>query len=542
MRIVTAQEMARADRRAAEEWKVPTLLMMEHAGVGVADCVRREAQPSPDAALLVLAGKGNNGGDALAAARHLALAGLRPQVILLASRSDLKPDPRLMLSLLERCGVAVLECPKAETWRGLREIVDQADLIVDGIFGTGLSQPIGGWLAEVVEAVNASSAPVFSIDIPSGLHGDRSDVPGPAIEATLTVALGLPKPALVLPPAEALAGEVRVVGLGVRIEDLLEGPSKLDLLEDERIRGLIPVRPPDSHKGDFGHVLAVVGSRGKPGAGALVCAAALRAGAGLVTAAVPQSAHPAVIGLRSEVMVEPLPETASGSLARSAIDRLRRLVEGKDVLVVGPGLETEPDTVQVVQALVSETRLPLVLDADGLNAFAGQAERLDGRERTLVLTPHPGEMARLAGSSAAAVQEDRLRAARELAAARSCHVILKGYRTLIAAPDGHVDVNPTGNPGLATAGSGDVLSGVAAGFLAQGLEPADALRCAVYLHGRAADLAARDLGEIPLIASDVIDYLPRALGSLAPPGDEGAPPPGDSLPGPLGRAHRSPSG
>lgn len=522
MRIVTAREMARADRRAAEEWKIPALLMMEHAGLGVAECVRREAQPSADASLLVLAGKGNNGGDALAAARHLALAGLRVQVLLLASRGDLKADPRLMLSLAERCGIAVLECGQAERWRELQEPVDEADLIVDGILGTGLNQPIGGWLAEVVEAVNASPAPVFSIDIPSGLSGDRTNIPGPAIEATLTVALGLPKPALVLPPAEALAGQVRVVGLGLPMEALLDAPSTLDLLEDEWIRDLLPVRAPDAHKGDFGHVLAVVGSRGKPGAGALVSAAALRAGAGLVTAAVPGSAHAAVSGYRAEVMAEPLPETPSGGLAWSAIDRLRQLAQGKDLLVVGPGLGTEPDTVQVLQALVAETRMPLVLDADGLNAFAGRAERLDGRDRVLVLTPHPGEMGRLLGSSAAAVQQDRLQASREVAATRSCHVVLKGYRTLIAAPDGHVDVNPTGNPGLATAGAGDVLSGFAAGFLAQGLDPADALRCAVYLHGRAADLAARDLGEIALVASDVIEYLPRALRSVARPPDSGA--------------------
>ncbi len=526
MRIVTAREMAAFDRRAAREWKVPTLLLMEHAGVGVAECVRREARPSPDAALLVLAGKGNNGGDALCAARHLTLAGLHVQVLLLAARADLKDDPRLMLSLAERCGVPVLECPDAERWAEMRELVDQADLIVDGILGTGLGKPIGGFLADVVEAVNESQAPVFSIDIPSGLSGDHAGVPGPAIEATLTVALGLPKVSLVLPPAEALAGEVRVVGLGVPIEALLEGPSALDLLDDDRVRALIPVRAPDSHKGDFGHVLAVVGSRGKPGAGALVCAAALRAGAGLVTAAVPASAHPVIAGFTPEVMVEPLAETPSGAVAWGAIDRVRRLLEGKDLVVAGPGLGTEPDTVQILQALVAETRVPLVLDADGLNAFAGRAEKLDGRGRVLLLTPHPGEMARLMGITSDAVQEDRLKAARELAAARSCHVILKGYRTLIAAADGHVDVNPTGNPGLATAGSGDVLSGLLAGFLAQGLEPADAARCAVYLHGRAADLAVAERGEIPLVASDVIDYFPRALRSLiageAPGGAPGA--------------------
>ena len=514
MRIVSGQEMARADRRCAEEWNVPAILLMEHAGIGVAECVRREAKPAPDATILFLAGRGNNGGDALCAARHLALAGLRVQVILLAARGDLKADPRLMLSLLERCGVAVLECGKGSAWEEMRDLVEQADLIVDGILGTGLSKPIEGWLADVVETVNGAQAPVFSIDIPSGLSGDHAGVPGPAIEATLTVALGLPKIPLVLPPAEALAGEVRVVGLGVPIEALLDIPSTLDLLDDEAIRGLLPVRAPDSHKGDFGHVLAVVGSRGKPGAGALVCAAALRAGAGLVTAAVPASAQAALVGYRPEVMAEPLPETASGALAWPAIDRLRQLIQGKDLVVAGPGLGTEPDTVQVLHALVAETRVPLILDADALNAFAGKLDRLDGRGRTLVLTPHPGEMGRLIGASTEAVQADRLRAARELAGARGCHVVLKGYRTLIAAPDGHVDVNPTGNPGLATAGSGDVLTGMAAGFLAQGLEPAEALRCAVYLHGRAADLAVRDKGELSLLASDVIETLPRAVHSV----------------------------
>jgi NAD(P)H-hydrate epimerase len=514
MRIVTAQEMSRADRRAAQEWGVPTLLMMEHAGFGVAEVVRREGRAGADAPILVLAGKGNNGGDALAAARHLALAGVNVEVILLARRDDIKTDPRLMLGLLERCGVPVTECATEKAWLEARDRIDAAGGIVDGIFGTGLSKPISGWIADLIEAVNHSPAPVFSIDIPSGLSGDRADIPGPAIGASVTIALGLPKPPLVLPPAESLAGEVRVVGLGVPIEALLEQPSPLDLLEDAWIRGLIPERAPDAHKGDFGHMLAIVGSRGKPGAGVLVCMAALRAGAGLVTAATPQSAHAAVASHRPEVMVEPLPETPGGGIAWAGIDRLRALAQGKDLIVAGPGLGSEPDTVQVLQTLAGETRLPLVLDADALNAFAGKADRLSGRDRTLVLTPHPGEMARLAGTTAAAVQENRLEAVRKLATARACHVVLKGHRTLIAAPDGHVDVNPTGNPGLATAGTGDVLTGMIGGFLAQGLEPQDALRCAVYLHGRAADLAARDKGELPLVALDILDYLPRALRSL----------------------------
>jgi NAD(P)H-hydrate epimerase len=514
MRIVTAQEMSRADRRAAQEWGVPTLLMMEHAGFGVAEVVRREGRPGADAPVLILAGKGNNGGDALAAARHLALAGVRVEVVLLARRDDIKADPRLMLGLLERCGVPVAECASEKTWAEMRDRIDAAAVIVDGIFGTGLTKPISGWIADLVEAVNNAPAPVFSIDIPSGLSGDRADIPGPAIGASVTVALGLPKPPLVLPPAQSLAGEVRVVGLGVPIEALLEQPSSLDLLEDAWIRGLIPERAPDAHKGDFGHVLAIVGSRGKPGAGVLVCMAALRAGAGLVTAATPQSAHAAVASHRPEVMVEPLPETAGGGIAWGAIDRLRALAQGKDLIVAGPGLGTEPDIVQILQTLAGETRLPLVLDADALNAFAGKVDRLSGRDRTLVLTPHPGEMARLTATTADAVQEDRLKAARDLALGRSCHVVLKGHRTLIAAPDGHVDINPTGNPGLATAGTGDVLTGMIGGFLAQGLKPQDALRCAVYLHGRAADLAARDKGEIPLVALDLLDYLPRALRSV----------------------------
>ncbi|MEE9218796.1 MAG: NAD(P)H-hydrate dehydratase [Acidobacteriota bacterium] len=525
MRIVTVQEMSRADQRALHEWQLPTLMMMENAGLGVARCLLREAEPAPGARVLVLAGKGNNGGDALAAARHLAMAGLRVQAILLAARQRLKPDPGLMLSLAERCGVEVLECPEAASWPGFRPLIGEADLIIDGILGTGLKKPISGWLAEVVASINASPAPAFSIDIPSGLSGDRPEVPGPCVQADVTIALGLPKPALVLPPAEALAGELHVAGLGVPIEELLDSPSQLDLLEASTIRHLLPGRPPDAHKGSFGHVLALVGSRGKPGAGGLVCLAALRAGAGLVTAAVPRSAHPIVASFRPEVMVEPLAETDSGSLAWKGIDRLRELVRDKTLILAGPGLGTDPDTVQVLRALISETRLPLVLDADALNAFCGRSERLDGRGRALILTPHPGEMARLTGISSADVQSRRLEAARGLAAARSCHLVLKGYRSLIAAPDGHVDINPTGSSALATAGTGDVLSGLVAGYLAQGLAPADALRCAVYLHGLAGDIASAELGEMPVVASDVIDYLPRALRAVLHPSQDADSPP-----------------
>lgn len=511
MRVVTAKEMVCADRMASKEWGLPVSLMMEHAGLGVARCVLREAEPTPESMLLVLAGKGNNGGDALAAARHLVLKNCRVQVLLLASRQDLKEDPRLMLTLLERCGVLVVECTGSKEWTELQPIVDEADLILDGILGTGLKQPVSGWLAEVFEAVNAARAQVFSIDIPSGLSGDTAAVPGPCIEADVTVALGLPKPPLVLPPAVGLTGELHVVGLGVPIESLLASPSRLDLLEAARIRALLPLRPRESHKGDYGHILALVGSRGKPGAGALACLAALRAGAGLVTAAVPASAYAALAAGRPEVMVEPLPETPGGGLARGALEPLRALVKERSVLMVGPGLGMEPETVEVVRALVSETRLPLVLDADGINAFAGESSLLDGSTRDLILTPHPGEMGRLLGSSAAEIQAQRLEVARQVAAARSCHVVLKGYRSLIAAPDGHVDINPTGNAGLATAGSGDVLTGMVAGFLAQGLSTRDALCCAVYLHGLSADLASHDLSEISLVASDVIEYLPEAI-------------------------------
>ncbi len=529
MRVVTAKEMACADRRASKEWGLPVSLMMEHAGLGVARCVLREAEPPAASVLLVLAGKGNNGGDALSAARHLVLKDCRVQVLLLASRQDLKEDARLMLTLLERCGVPVVECTGAKKWAELQPMVEEADLILDGILGTGFKQPASGWLVEVFEAVNAARAQVFSIDIPSGLSGDSAAVPGPCIEADVTVALGLPKLPLVLPPAVALTGELHVVGLGVPIESLLASPSRLDLLEAARVRALLPLRPRESHKGDYGHVLALVGSRARPGAGALACLAALRAGAGLVTAAVPESAHSALAANRPEVMVEPLPETPRGGLGRGALGPLRELVKDKTVLMAGPGLGTEPETVEVLRTLVSETRLPLVLDADGINAFAGKSSLLDGSARDLILTPHPGEMGRLLGSSAAEIQERRLEAVREVAAAHSCHVVLKGYRSLIAAPDGHVAINPTGNAGLATAGSGDVLTGIVAGFLAQGLSVRDALCCAVYLHGLSADLASHDLSEISLVASDVIEYLPEAIlrtarpsRPLSPPGREDA--------------------
>jgi NAD(P)H-hydrate epimerase len=358
---------------------------------------------------------------------------------------------------------------------------------------------------------------VVSVDVPSGLSGETYEIPGSCIRADHTVTFVRPKLPHVFPPAAEMCGRLHIVDIGVPNEAVAAEKSNLDLLQPEELAPLLPKRRPDSHKGDYGHALVVAGSRGKGGAARLAALGALRAGCGLVTAAVPHGLQAGFVSRAMEVMTEGLPETAEGTLAESGIPRLLALLDGKQAVAIGPGLTTHPESKSLVRELVRRARVPLVLDADGVNAFAGEQGTLSGRKRPLVLTPHPGEMGRLLGISTRDVQARRLDLAREFARGHHCYLVLKGYRSLIATPGGTVHVNPTGNPGMATGGSGDVLTGLLVGLLAQGIDPSAAVRLGVYLHGLAGDLAAEEVGEAPLIARDILQHFPAALQRLKPP-------------------------
>jgi hydroxyethylthiazole kinase-like uncharacterized protein yjeF len=527
MKILTAEQMRRIDRLTDERAGVSTATLMANAGRQLADFLLKEfgleASADPAAVRLsVLCGKGNNGGDALVAARHLLERGFRPRVLLFASPDELTGDARGSYDAFLRAAGAVESIQSAAEWKKQRDAVLDCDVLLDGLLGTGITGPARGTIAEVIPAVNARRGRyrVLAVDIPSGLPSDSGEPVGDSILADATVTLTAPKRAQVFPPNCTRVGTLAVAPIGTPDELFGDDPELfLNLITARQLARLEFNREPTAHKGSYGHVLLVSGSRGKTGAAALGGKAALRMGAGLSTVATPASVLPIVASLVPEIMTEPLAETDAGTISSRALDygRFANIVEDKAVLVMGPGLTTHPETSQFVRAVVEQFDLPLLLDADALNALVGQVDVLRKRKaRSLVLTPHPGEMARLLGTSSAEVQRQRVEVAQKFARDFGLFVILKGHRTLVAAPDGQVYVNPTGNPGMATGGSGDVLTGLVAGAMAQWPQDdlSTVLSLAVYLHGLAGDLAAREKGQQAMIASDILEALPRAWSLL----------------------------
>jgi len=517
MKVLTAAQMQRIDRVTTERYGVPSLALMENAGRGVVEFLEERFVPLAEQRIVIVCGRGNNGGDGLVVARLLRDQGFHARVILLADPKAVKGDAGINLKRLTASGAPeVADTPDA--WRRLRPTLEGTTLLIDAILGTGLSKPLEGFLLEVVRDLNRGlrQARVVAIDLPSGISADSGELLGESIQADATVTFTAPKLAHVFPPACERAGEWVTKQIGTPPEALEQDPELyLNLTTRENVAWMAEPRRLDAHKGSFGHMLILAGSVGKTGAAALAAKAALRAGAGLVTVATPGSALPTVASLGMEFMTEPLPETGAGTISLRAFEsgRLDKLVEGKSVLAVGPGIGGAPETAELVRTVVNKYATPVVLDADGLNAFAGCMSGFRSEGRTRVLTPHPGEMARLTGRTTSEIQDRRVEVARDFASRYGVHLVLKGFRTLVAAPDGQVWINPTGNPGMATGGTGDVLTGMIAGLLSQfATRPVtEVVTGAVYLHGLAGDLAAKDLGESSLIAGDLLAALPRAF-------------------------------
>ena len=507
--------MTAAEMRAAEEAAIaagtPVDTLMERAGQAAAEAIWRFAGPLPT---LVLCGPGNNGGDGFVVARTLIQRGVDATVFVIGSVVEVRGDARLNLDILGRLGVTVVEIGDEQTWELHFSEIARCALIVDAIFGTGLKAPLGGMLETVVADVNASGIPIVSIDLPSGLSADTPQLIGDCIDASMTVTLAAPKLPLVLPPGEAHAGDVVIADIGIppEILDGLEGPH-IQLLTAEQVRLLVEPRAAESHKGDFGRVTIIAGSRGKTGAAHLAAMGALKSGAGLVTVATPASCLATVAALASEYMTEALSDTKNGSVAAAAIETVLELHH--DVIACGPGLGRDAAVASFVRSLIERSTVPLVLDADALMVLADDPGVLVGREeRDVIITPHPGEMAKLVGSSVEEVQANRIDVAADFAAARRLYVVLKGHRTIIATPEGHVFINPTGNPGMATGGTGDLLTGMVAAWLAQLLDAEAACRLAVFLHGAAGDLAERSVGQVAMTATDLMAHLARTLRRL----------------------------
>jgi len=515
MEILTGEQMRRIDRRAIDEIGIPSLQLMESAGRGVTERLCEDYPKELVDGAAVVCGKGNNGGDGFVVARRLAAAGLTPRLFLLGSADQLAGDARINFEAARQAGLEVREIAGASGLGELRELLERRPVVVDALLGTGVRGGARGPAAEVIDAMNASGARIAAIDLPSGINADSPEIEGPAIRAERTYTLCRPKVALVFHPAAGHAGDWHVVPIGIPDEAVRAEAVNLEWLDAPAAAALLPGRGEASHKGDFGHLLAVAGSSGKSGAAVLLARGALRCGIGLMTVATPVSAQQKVAVQQAEVMTEPLRETANGALAADAAEIVLSLAAARDALAVGPGLGTDEETRAAVREVLRRGRCPTVVDADGLNALAPLDPETCRGGRPVVLTPHPGEAARLLGCSTAEIQSDRLAAARRLARIAGAIVILKGHRSLVARPDGLTFVNSTGNPGMASGGTGDVLTGAVGAFLARGLDAWDAARLATFIHGDAGDRAAAVRGCDGMIASDLVDMLPAALAALA---------------------------
>ena len=510
MKILTAAQMREVDRRTME-LGIPGLILMENAAHRVLEYLTETFPRLNEHRIVVMCGKGNNGGDGLGIARQLHIR-IHPRtldVVLAGEEQDLRGEAAENYRMLKAAG-----CPIAT---GIRPEMHAATLIVDALLGTGLKGPARGRSLELIREINHGfpHAEVLSVDVPSGLDSDSANPPGETVHASHTVTFTAPKLCHVLSPACEFAGKLRVAPIGTPPELFEKDESiYLSLAEPRLFQRLFLPRPAESNKGMYGHVLVIAGGRGKTGAAAMAGLAALRAGAGLSTIASAESALTAIASYSPEVMTEPLPETDAGSISLRAFDLLRHLAEKKNVVAMGPGLGDHPETVQFVRRVASELQQPMVLDADALNALSGSPWSAPAGPR--VLTPHPGEMARLTNQAVPEIQAARIDVARSFAKERGVHLVLKGNRSVIAAPDGRTWINPTGSPSLATGGTGDVLTGMIAGLIAQFPDQLEnAILAAVYLHGRAGEIGAKKLGEKTMIATDIFQFLPEAMREVA---------------------------
>jgi ADP-dependent NAD(P)H-hydrate dehydratase / NAD(P)H-hydrate epimerase len=513
--VFTADEMRRVDQRAIRELGIPGATLMENAGRGAAACIEAALPelglPRRGVRVAIVCGKGGNGGDGFVVGRWLKRAGHRVDVFLLGSPRDLRGDPALKLREMERRG---LRARIVEDDAVLSRALPSAQLVVDAILGTGSRGAPTPPVAAAIERINASGRPVVALDIPSGLSADGGDLEGPAVRAVLTPTFAGLKRGLVAGAGVTRAGRVVVVDIGVPSAEIERGITTF-LSEAADVARHFPPRARETHKGTYGHLLVIAGSVGKTGAAALAARGALRAGAGLVTVATAISAQPVVAALLLEAMTEPVAETAARTIGLKAREQLNELAEHRDAVTLGPGLGLDEDTQALARDLVFECARPMVVDADALTALAGRLDRLRGTPSARCLTPHPGEMARMLNTTVADVQRDRIATVREFASTWRTPVVLKGATSVIGVPDGTVVLNPTGNPGMASGGTGDVLSGVLGAFLARGLDAPAALVSAVYLHGLAGDVAAERVGQESLVASDVIEALPEAFRRVA---------------------------
>ncbi len=512
MIFMTREQMRRYDAVAIEKYGVPGTVLMENAGRGAAHVVMEEAR-GRSGTIAIVCGKGNNGGDGFVIARHLINAGRLASVILLGRREDLQGDARTNANILAAMRAPITEIDGDRDVKTLPGLLVGSSVIVDAIFGTGLEREVTGRYARAIQAINGAGVPVVAVDLPSGLDADTGRALGTAVRADATATFACLKRGLVIHPGVELAGKVTVVDIGAPGRIVQEVGYDGRVLDGEEFGKFLGPRRPDAHKGTYGHLLVIAGSPGKTGAAIMAGFAALRTGAGLVSLAVPADLMPAVEAAKPpEIMLEPLLPTLDAEVDQAAIERIDALLADRSAVVIGPGCGLTDSMGRVLEAVLDRAHVPVIVDADGLTLLSRlPAAVLDTRAHPTVLTPHPGEMSRLVWKSSSEIQQERIPLAREYAKVKGVHLVLKGARTVIASPDGDVWINPTGNPGMASGGTGDVLTGMIGGLCSQGLRIEDAVAMGVFLHGLAGDRAAEETGQCALVAGDVLSALPEVL-------------------------------
>lgn len=514
MITLTPCQMKKIDEYTINEIGIPGSVLMENAALAVVNEIVKDFASIKGKDICVVAGRGNNGGDAFAIARHLFNKGAVVTNILLAEKGAVLGDACVNLEILDKMKVNTIEVKDISNLKELKAILEKAEVIVDGIFGTGLRRDIDGLDKELVNLINSMKKPVIAIDIPSGVNGETGEIAGVCIKAYKTVTFAFPKVGHFIHPGCDYTGELVIADISIPQNTLNNIEIDHFAIDEEYVAKLIPKRRPDSNKGSFGKILVVTGSVGMTGAGCLAGGAALRTGAGLVYLAVPASLISIYETNLLEAVKIPL-DDIGGIISGNSEAELKKQFENMDVIAVGPGLSTGGGVGQVVAGIVKGSTKPLVIDADAINALVKDVSVLKRKSVPLVITPHPGEMARLMGTSVEEIQKNRIKTARDFSKNFEVITVLKGSRTIVASPDGRVYINTTGNSGMATGGTGDVLTGVIASFIGQGLEPLEAAVAGVYIHGLSGDIATASTGEHGLTAGDLVEKLPLAIKKLA---------------------------
>ena len=516
MFLVTASQMQDMDKQTIESFGIPGLVLMENAGRGAFDFLLKKFKNIKAKKIAVMAGRGNNGGDGFVIARYLMEKGINVNTFLLSSKKKVKGDAKVNMDLAQKlCDrsntCSIIEIPDADTFKDLKSRILHHDLFIDAILGTGINSDVRGFFKDAIALINSSKRPVFSVDIPSGLHSDTGQPLGAAVKADATATFAFAKAGHILYPGNSYTGDLEVIDIGIPKFIALEKNIKLSLIEKNEIAACFSPREFQSHKGSYGHLLVIAGSAGKTGASALCANAAMRCGTGLVTLGVAKSLNKIIEPQVIEPMTHPLPEKEKGILSDNCFDEIQTLLKKKQALAIGPGLGTRKATEKLVNRLIEKSDVPVIIDADAINCIAKNPEILKKKKTSAILTPHPGEMANLCNLTISKIQADRIGIASQFAKDHDIILVLKGAQTVVSLPTGKSFICPTGNPGMASGGMGDVLTGMIAGFCAQGFSPEKASLAGVFIHGMCADILASDMGAFGFLATDMIQMIPKTI-------------------------------